>query len=158
MSLYHMVFGQNPSHTRLLEMLGVTEDQVPRYRDCFLDREGHIVIHTRTGGGNRFAYKAGNIRLTQIPGYQSDNDDSFDSTYANFYYGIPDEFKAECEVLRGMGAERDPHIAWQQLLAKLRDPSKADDPEVKAVLDKSRPLMESIEKALDNSGRTNIEV
>jgi hypothetical protein len=50
--MYNMLFGSNKAAPVLLAVLGITADRVPRYRDCFIDGE-NIVIHTRTGGGNR---------------------------------------------------------------------------------------------------------
>ena len=52
MSLYNMLFGVNSAAPVLLATLGLTESDVPRFRDCHLNGE-QIVIYTRTGGGNR---------------------------------------------------------------------------------------------------------
>lgn len=157
MSLYNMLFGKNPAADLLLAMLGLTQCDVPRFRDCFL-KDNTIVIHTRTGGGNREDYESENDFLTTVAGYISDSDDDFDCTYADFVYAIPEKFKAECETLRDMGASRDPAAAWQNLFAKLSDPTKKDDPEVVAVLDKMKPTMEKIGAALKGDGPPIVEV
>jgi hypothetical protein len=52
MSLYNMVFGQNPIADLLLGILGLTREDVGRFRDAFVS-EGQIAIYTRNGGGNR---------------------------------------------------------------------------------------------------------
>jgi hypothetical protein len=96
MSLYNMLFGTNPFSGVLLQMLGVTRDDVPRFRDCFLNEDGtEIIIHTRTGGGNRDDYQASNDELTEIAGYKFDADDDFDSTYADFHYEVPEAARAK---------------------------------------------------------------
>jgi len=51
-SLYNMLFGQNPIGDVLLATLGLKQDDVGRYRDCFV-ADGHIAVYTRNGGGNR---------------------------------------------------------------------------------------------------------
>ena len=56
MSLYNALFGTNPFANALLMALGITASDVPRFRDCYLDDDGKIVIFTRTGGGNRILH------------------------------------------------------------------------------------------------------
>jgi len=158
MSLYNMLFGRNPSADILLAMLGITQAEVPRFRDCFLDDQNHIVIHTRTGGGNRDDYESQNTALTLVPGYISDSDDDFDCTYADFLYAIPEKFRAECEMLRDMGAQRDPGAAWQDLFAKLSDPARKDDPQVQATMEKMKPVMEKLTAALAGNGDPIVKV
>lgn len=54
MSLYNMLYGFNPACIVLMPMLGRTQDEYPRFRDCFLsDDNKYIEILTRVGGGNR---------------------------------------------------------------------------------------------------------
>ena len=158
MSLYNMLFGRNPSADILLAMLGITQADVPRFRDCFLDDKNHIVIHTRTGGGNRDDYETENDALTEVPGYISNSDDDFDCTYADFLYAIPEKFSVACELLRDMGAQRDPGAAWQDLFAKLNDPSRKDDPQVQATINTMKPVMEKLAAALEGKGPSTIEV
>jgi hypothetical protein len=111
-----LFFGVHAKSHVILKALGITPGDIPRFRDCYLD-EGKIVIHTRTGGGNLEEYEEENENLTQIPGYLYDEDDNFDSTYANFYYTYPEEFKTELEIL-----EKDPESTikpsqkWESLL------------------------------------------
>ncbi len=88
MSLYNMIFGKNPSTKEILALLGLTELDVERFRDCWIDgKESRIVILTRTGGGNREHYQ--NEKLTSNPYYIRDFDDDFDSTYAYYEFAIP---------------------------------------------------------------------
>lgn len=52
MSLYNMLFGANPASDVLLATLGLTRDDVGRFRDCSVS-EGQIAVYTRNGSGNR---------------------------------------------------------------------------------------------------------
>lgn len=94
MSLYNMLFGKNPNTKEILAALGLEECQVERFRDCFIE-DGKIVIFTRTGGGNREDYP--NEALVNHPNYLYDEDDGFDSTYAYYYFSLPEppEMKGE---------------------------------------------------------------
>lgn len=124
------------SGEQLLEALGIPKDGVPRPRGVGV-QDGKIIIHTRTGGGNREYYdsesicranypeyfKGGSNYEEQLKSFQngekyqfddfspipepeepkgpwnddlranqyyiSDEDDDFDSTYANFWFKIP---------------------------------------------------------------------
>lgn len=117
MGLYNMLFGVNPLADELLAVLGYTRDDIPRFRDCFLNN-GRIVIHTRTGGGNRDYYEnletcksnypeyfgkgsdpsgPWNDDLRQHPMFIVDGDLKTDSTYANFFYGMPVEYADKYE-------------------------------------------------------------
>lgn len=145
MSLYNLMFGTNPAADFLLAILGVVRNEVPRFRDCYL-QGNTIVIHTRTGGGNREEYQAENAWLTRVPGFLHDSDSQIDFTYADFAYEIPAKFKAECELLRDHGAERNPAKAWQELFAKLNDPKHKDDPEVLAALAAVKPVIDKIKE------------
>ena len=63
MSLYNMLFGVNPAAPILLAMLDTTQDKIPRFRDIYIKDE-YIVIHTRTGGGNREYYESRESRIS----------------------------------------------------------------------------------------------
>ena len=158
MSLYNALFGTNPATGLLLAMLGIDRNFPPRFRDCYLDGE-RIVIYTRTGGGNRDEYEAQNDAMHALPGFVSDEDDDFDSTYAHFSYRIPEKFLESIEALRNIGgAGKDPRLAWKDMFDKLNDPAKKDDPEVLAVLEKSKPLIEKLNAALKSEGPSVIEI
>lgn len=146
MSLYNLLFGVNPTAPLLLAILGTDEVQVPRFRDCFLKGD-RIVIHTRTGGGNRAEYVEQNARLRELSGFMEDHDDAYDSTYAHFVYAIPEKFTMTCKILKEYGAERDPEQAWAALFAKLQDPKMKDDPQVVEALAKMQPVIEQINAA-----------
>jgi hypothetical protein len=158
MSLYHALFGVNPFSRALLQMLGTTEGSIPRYRDCFLNEAGdEIIIHTRTGGGNRDHYDEpnddnldgpwnGNLRA--IPGYKYDEDDDFDSTYADFHYAIPEAFKEQVALLKDLGAVTNPDERWQTLLENIRK-GDTSNPETKRALVVGEQIMGQIKEALE---------
>ncbi len=130
MNMYNLLFGQNPMSGVLLSILGI--EDVPRFRDAFLDTsedETRIAIYTRTGGGNRDFYECEercrdnypehfnggapepngpwNCDLRDVEGFIYDADDDFDSTYATFYYRVPDEAQPLVVTLSDIGANPD---------------------------------------------------
>lgn len=141
MSLYTMLFGTNSLADVLLACLGISREDVPRFRDCYLDGD-LIVIHTRTGGGNRDYYDSEhecranypdyfdgqddpsgpwNDDLRALPTYLYDEDDDFDCTYADFYFSIPDEYRDNLTALsEGIPVEK-PSEKWQKLIAALNE-------------------------------------
>jgi len=98
--LYNILFNVNPLAGTLLAIIGVDHNTVARFRDCFLNEDGtEIIVYTRTGGGNRAEYHADNDKLGSYPGFQGDEDDEFDSTYALFRFRIPEELRERCKEL-----------------------------------------------------------
>jgi len=111
MTFYNILFGVDADHKAVLNALGLTTDDVPRFRDAYVDRANNrLVIYTRTGGGNRDYYESAascmghypeyfvgesqptgpwNSDLRKVSGFLYDEDDDFDCTYASFYYAIP---------------------------------------------------------------------
>lgn len=136
--LYNALFGEHGDADPLLKLLGISREEVPRYRSCFWDGE-HIVIHTRTGGGNREEYEVANDELTALPGYVRDEDDDFDCTYANFYYKPPAE---AAEALKGMPVGTPPAEQWRLLF----DAMKRGE-----VSPKAKAVGEGLAKAIEES-------
>lgn len=105
MSLYNQLFGYNKLAGVLLNILELDPQSIGRFRDCWWDAErSRIVIHTRTGGGNREAYMDDNARLATHPCYRGDCDSDYDSTYADFYFELPEKWahiKDELDTLAG---------------------------------------------------------
>src|SRR5262249_38381622 len=137
MSLYNAVFGVNPFAGTLLNLLGISHHQVPRFRDCFLSEDAtEIVIYTRTGGGNRDYYEDPerharsepesdytgpfNSNLRAVPGYKCDVDDDFDATYAKFFFAIPEPAKGLIAAIKDLGAVVNPAARWKEVLDKLQ--------------------------------------
>jgi len=135
MSLYNMLFGVNSAAPVLLATLGLKASDVPRFRDCYIDGD-KIVIHTRTGGGNRDFYESEescrenypeyfkgddgpsgpwNSTLTGNVFYLHDADDDFDSTYANFSFRFPEEYFEDLKALAEHNKTHTPSEKWQSL-------------------------------------------
>jgi hypothetical protein len=121
MSLYNMLFGENPMAEKLLAVLGYTKADVGRYRDCYtIDEEGkiQIVVHTRNGGGNREEYGEVLDKLAQHPWWVKDQDDDFDCTYADVFFQPPEELQAAIKEIHDPSLPT-PHEAWQILFKAL---------------------------------------
>ena len=131
MSFYNMLFGKNSYSTIVLAILGMKECDIERFRDCSIDiNEKQISIYTRTGGGNRDDYP--NEILTSNKNYKYDEDDDFDSTYATYYFNIPEEiYQDVCNYLdaenKGISAK---FLQW--INKTLNRPETEDDKYAKA--------------------------
>lgn len=105
MSLYNMLNGVKPAAFFILPMLGKHPEEYPRFRDCFIGDEAHpeyanhIIVYTRTGGGNRDDYAGSNDAMRAMPGFVADYDDDFDYTYANWVFKVPDRWKADFDKI-----------------------------------------------------------
>lgn len=97
MSLYQMMNGVNPATFFILPMLDKHPDDYPRFRDCFVNGT-NIQVYTRTGGGNREAYFEANEGM-KTEHYLLDFDDQNDSTYAYFEFKVPDQWKADFDLI-----------------------------------------------------------
>lgn len=142
MSLYNMLFRTEPTAGIALKMLGIGPHNVPRFRDAFFtwadeaQTDPVIVIHTRTGGGNRACYESAksykdemgedgegpfNADLRVLPGFRHDAGDDFDSTYADFYFDVPAaEKSAVVEFLTKQGKPDTPHDKFEKMLSSLK--------------------------------------
>lgn len=110
--MYNMLFGRNILAECLLITINMTPGDFPRYRDTWLDedkdeeengkenKEYNLVVLTRTGGGNRDEYEEDNEALTFNEHYLYDNDADFDSTYAEFYFRIPNIFNEDIKKIK----------------------------------------------------------
>lgn len=168
MSLYNALFGVNPHAPMLLSFLGVTADDVPRFRDCYA-RDGKIVIHTRTGGGNRDFYEhpdrcrenypeyfggegepsgPWNSDLRKLPGFAYDEDDDFDCTYASFYYQPSGEVAKLVQQLSEIGGDA-PAERWEKLFDAMRD--GRDNPQVARALEVGKPIIEALTAAVSDN-------
>lgn len=95
MSLYNMLNGMNPIAGKLLSMIGIEPNSIPRFRDAWISKNFEtITILTRTGGNNRGEYFLENAKMAENPNYLSDEDDDFDSTFAKFNYRVPEDQKS----------------------------------------------------------------
>ena len=118
MSMYNLVFGQNPVSDAILATLGLTRGDVGRFRDCFV-ANGEIAIYTRNGGGNREEYQSIIDELAKHPCYLRDEDDDFDHTYATIYFKFPDEYAEQLRKLDS-GEKFDPDKRWLEAINALK--------------------------------------
>jgi hypothetical protein len=97
--LYNMIFsGGQERGAVLLPTLGFSAyNDVGRFRDAWVERDGmdrlFIRIYTRNGGGNREAYAEVIDKLRAHPLFERDMDDIFDTTYASFWFRIPEQHR-----------------------------------------------------------------
>ena len=136
MSLYNMLFGVHGHAAELLQILSLDPGDIPRFRSCYWNG-AHIVVHTRTGGGNREYYESEescrenypeyfegdtppsgpwNEDLRAVPGYVRDEDCYHDSTYADFFFEPP---AAVLEALKALPADVTPGQQWEAAMAAL---------------------------------------
>jgi hypothetical protein len=114
--LYNVLFGQNDQTAFLLGLLGLSEEDFGRFRDVYVT-EDHIVVHTRCGGGNRDDYGYVFDEISSHPLYQYDEDDSYDCTYADFYFKYPEGYE---EVLKELAEGTiTPSEKWEMMLKQL---------------------------------------
>lgn len=134
MSLYNMLFGQNGASEALLSMLGLSVNDVGRFRDCYLvrgterpygdeeDKDLRIVVYTRNGGGNREEYEEVTSALQAHAEYLCDYDNDHDCTYASYEFRVPPQFKEQAEAMAAAGAEHGatPGERFEQALDAIR--------------------------------------
>lgn len=172
MGLYNALFGVNDEAGNLVKLLRVAmaDFEAPRFRDCYFDGT-YIVVHTRTGGGNRDYYESAESCRDNYPEYfgkdtadapsgpwnddlrkhswfSHDADDDFDSTYADFYFTPPAEIAATLTKADTTPAER-----WQAMFAQLS--AGKMPPNAQKVAD---DLLPKLAAALDGTGPSVIEV
>ena len=152
MSLYNMLFGKNPLSNALLEILGLTQADVGRFRDCYtVEEDGKpvIAVYTRNGGGNREHYndevEAGDgcnctgcticYQLPKHPLYLRDQDDEFDCTYATVFFKVPEPSVELVKTMAGLPGSGDvaPGERFKALIEKLQAGDE-NDPDVSRAL------------------------
>lgn len=117
MSMYNMLFGVNPDTDQLMEILGKTQGDFGRFRNVYME-DGYIIVHTRNGGGNREDYEDVFDEMSEHPWYSHDEDDSFDCTYANIYFKVPENHE-DFMAIRNLNACKSPSKQWGELLATM---------------------------------------
>lgn len=132
--MYNMIFGENKNALLLLGVLGLIREDFYRYRDCYLSEEGEIAVYTRGGGNNRncycedYGHEPHDDDSCVVPSHEKnrehamylrDEDDSFDNTYATFYFSIPEDVDREKLVVVEPELARDE--IWVSFLSALRD-------------------------------------
>ena len=118
MSLYNMTFGVNAISPLVLGVLELTSVDFGRFRDAYLT-EDHLVVYTRCGGGNREAYEEVFEAMRDHPLYHYDEDDSFDSTYASFYFRHPEKYHDTLVEIVNAIVTETPEEKWKLLFENL---------------------------------------
>jgi hypothetical protein len=151
MSLYDLAVADGHQHERGAALLAILGNPVvARFRDAWVEKgaDGPVIaVYTRQGGGNRECYcseaydpaqrqdqrpiaeqhvpsncyAACNEALAAHPLYARDRDDDFDSTYATFYFRVPDEYREALEALQREPVDTDER--WQQAIAAIKSGS-----------------------------------
>lgn len=124
MSLYNLLFGKNPHTSVILALLDLKENDVERFRNCSMSKNG-ISIYTRTGGNNRGDYP--NELLTNNKCYLRDEDDNIDNTYATFYFKFPDDIKDDCLKLSNIKENGIPSSIIKKVHCILSRPETNND-------------------------------
>jgi hypothetical protein len=137
--LYNTVLGDGNEGIRgalVLTLLGVPSEErmafVGRYRDAWIETQGDapplLVVYTRNGGGNRDDQDAAISAMQAHPLYVKDQDDSYDSTYATFWFEVPAEcpdpmFEPWSEFRSGLVAAAVPPVdmeaRWTEAIARI---------------------------------------
>lgn len=125
--LYNMIFpGAYDRGQVLLPVLGIRSfDDVGRFRDAWVERDdtGRLWVHlyTRLGGLNRDDYATVIANLRANPNYARDADDSYDNTYASFWFRVPATWTT---VLEGSAVDPiDPGERWRTVLEQVGEHS-----------------------------------
>ena len=152
MSMYNLLFGENPASDFLLALLDLTKADVGRFSDAFVTADGtEIAVYTRNGGGNRDHWDdekeegetcscTGCIigyRLPKHPLYLRDEDDDFDRTYATVFFRVPE---AALPLVKDLAEQRDPNALWLSTLKELKEGKRPE------VVEAMRPLMETLKQ------------
>jgi len=123
MSMYEAVVADGHQLERGAVLLAVLGNPVvSRFRDAWCERgeDGPVIhLYTRQGGPNRPAFAASNEALQAHPLYLRDADDSFDSTYAGFWFSAP---AGEIgEALAAVAVDPvDTDARWQEAIARVQ--------------------------------------
>lgn len=132
MSLYNMVHGHNPAARLCLHVLGIASSEIiPRFRDAWIFNVNEknksilpdlkVCIYTRTGGGNRAEYAVENQAIRDLPGFLWDEDDDYDSTFAKWYFEVPEEYKAPLlEAYRKVGDQLSSRERWENMIKGIK--------------------------------------
>lgn len=142
MSMFDLVFGSNPNVKQFVDtVIGNTG----RYRSAWIEKGQDglpiLAVYTRNGGGNREHWDkdkepgdqcdcTGCIATYRLPKhrlYISDSDDEFDSTYATFYFHLPEELLRQLDTANPGWRERvQAHVnmseRWLEVIESLKKP------------------------------------
>ena len=133
--LYNAVLGDGNELQRGKILLGVLGAPKPgRFRDAWVERgeddQPVIAIYTRNGGPNREGQAEAIESMRANTHYLSDKDDTFDNTYATFYFSAPREYRGQ--LAEWMVDPVDMNQRWQDAIANLSGLNQADQKALEA--------------------------
>lgn len=117
--MYNAIFGFNEYYKEILsDIIGVSEELIPRFRDAYLSPDGtKAYIYTRTGGPNRDDYSTLNEFLCTLPGFNKTWDDSMDETFAIFEYEVSPYKLERAKEIASVSDTRTPEEKNKELLS-----------------------------------------
>lgn len=170
MSLYNMLNGYNEHAGLLCHILGLKVAEgmegmpVGRFRDIYLNANGtEIHLLTRNGGGNRDCWNQddkslmgecmcpGCIQTQLLPqheNYISDEDDSFDCTFAITRFRVPEEY---LELTKSLATGKPPQTLEEKTMAAVERIKNMSPEELHSDPGVGR-LVGQLEEALNQSG------
>lgn len=108
-NLYNLINGVDPATFLVLPMLGKHPDEYPRFRDCYVNKENHIIILTRVGGPNRNT-GLGEEEMQKSPYFIKTYDSEEDSTYGYYEFEVPKEWKKDLEKMLNHKRPSDKYV------------------------------------------------
>jgi hypothetical protein len=132
-----MVHGVNPATFLILPMLGKHPDEYPRFRDCFITEDDHILILTRVGGPNRDE-GYGQEEMEEDPHFIKTYDADWDWTYGYYEFSVPDEWKADFDAIKNGGKPSKEYLeqmckVYPKLADKFREQFKEKEAQDESV-------------------------
>ena len=133
MSLYNMIKGFSPACLLVMPMLGRKRDEWPRFRDCFIAKNGdtrEIHIFTRVGSANQNC-GYGEDELYKDPNYLRFVDCGEDTTYGTYIFKCPAKWEKDFDRINdGNLSELSPEyyemqsMFWEkgeEMVAKIKE-------------------------------------
>lgn len=133
MSLYNLMNGFSPACILVMPMLGRKQNEWPRFRDCFINKNGgsrEIHIYTRVGSANQNC-GFGEEALYDDPNFLRFEDDEYDSTYGTYVFKCPAKWEKDFDRINdGNLSELSPEyyemqsMFWEkgeEMVAKIRE-------------------------------------
>lgn len=168
MNMYNMVLGVSPYSEPLLLMVlqarpDLGEVNFGRIRDAWLeDHDGDVLIrvHTRNGGGNRESQAAAIESMRAHPWYVRDADDTYDETYADFYFRPSlEDLRKSLDVALGDQADSESymHLSDEEKNGVIEDVARFfDDVKVEPV-DNEKRWTEAIDKIGETVEQSDVQ-
>lgn len=143
--LYNMLFGENSHASELLDILDLDRAMFGRYRDCFLNSDGRIIIVlTRCGGPNRQDFDDVFVRMRKHDRFIEDSDDPSDETYCYFTFEVPVLYLTQTRPL----ATGKP---FKTIGQKFDEEAKLLDKGDKGATERANKIAASMQKQIENN-------